>query len=105
MRDKRRYVLVETSSRIEDDEKTFSYNLYRELIRCIGESDYHKVNPRMMKIVDDTSFVIKSDLKGTGNLILALSFIKRLNNKETAFYTIKSSGTIRALLKAKSSKG
>jgi RNase P/RNase MRP subunit POP5 len=49
--------------------------------------------------VDESRFVIKSSLEGTGKLILAFALIKKVGETETAFYTLKSSGTIKALLK------
>jgi len=97
MRDKKRYILVETTARINWEPKEFGTALYREIIRCIGESSYHKVNPRLIKLVGDNRFIIKSDLAGTGQLILAFALMKRIGETETAFYTLKSSGTIRAL--------
>jgi RNase P/RNase MRP subunit POP5 len=97
MRDKKRYILVETTSRINTDPKDFGASLYREIIRCIGESNYHRVNPKLVKLVGENRFIIKSSLEGTGQLILAFALIKRIGEAETAFYTLKSSGTIRAL--------
>ncbi len=97
MRDKKRYVLVETTSRINADPNEFGTSLYKEIIRCIGESSYHKVNPRLVKLVGDNRFVIRSSLEGTGQLVLAFALMKRLGDIPTAFYTLKSSGTIKAL--------
>ena len=97
MRDKRRYLLVETSEKITDDERTFSNNLYQGLSRAIGEMGYHHVSPKVMKIVDENHFIIRSNLDGTGTLVAALALVKRINNSDIAFYTLKSSGTIRAV--------
>ena len=100
MRDKKRYLLVETTAKIEGDPKSFGAMLYREIIRCIGESSYHRVNPRLVKLIGENHFIIKSSLEGTGQLILALALIKRIGDTDTAFYTLKSSGTIKALGKS-----
>lgn len=97
MRDKKRYVLVEASVKISEDERSFSNSLYKELIRCIGEINYHKVNPRVMKLVGEKRFIIRSSLEGTGQLVLAFALIKKINNTEMSFYTLKSSGTIKAV--------
>ncbi len=99
MRDKKRYLLVETTAKINGDPKEFGNTLYREIIRCIGESSYHIVNPKLVKMVGENRFVIKSSLEGTGQLILAFALMKRIGETETAFYTLKSSGTIKALTK------
>ncbi len=98
MRDKKRYILVETSVKISEDERSFSHSLYNELIRCIGEINYNKVNPKVMKLVGQNKFIIKSSLEGTTQLVLAFALIKKVGNKEMAFYTLKTSGTIKALL-------
>ncbi len=97
MREKHRYLLVESSAPIKGDEKSFTNALYRELIRCIGEMNYHNVNPRVVKLLGEKRFIIKSSLEGTGQLVLAFALIKRLNDSDVAFYTLKSSGTIKAL--------
>ncbi|MFI5412266.1 MAG: Rpp14/Pop5 family protein [Candidatus Micrarchaeales archaeon] len=97
MRDKKRYVLVETSIKISEDERGFSHSLYKELIRCIGEINYHNVNPKFIKFVGQNRFIIRASLDGTAELILAFALIKKIGDKEISFYTLKSSGTIKAL--------
>ncbi len=97
MRDKRRYILVETTAAINSEPSEFGAQLYKEIIRCIGESNYHKINPRLVKLVSPNRFVIKGSLEGAGQLVLAFALIKRIGDVETAFYTLKSSGTIKAL--------
>lgn len=101
MRDKQRYLLVETNFRISEDERELAGSLGRELIRCIGEASYHKVNPKLMKILGSNRFIMKSSLEGMSQLILAFSLVKRMNNADAAFYTLKTSGTIRTLLQYK----
>ncbi len=101
MRDKQRYLLIEMSKAATSDEKGFSYDLYRELVRIIGEINYHKVNPKFIKFSGERRFVIKSSLAGVNQMILAFALIKRINNTDIAFYTLKSSGTIKALMKPK----
>jgi RNase P/RNase MRP subunit POP5 len=97
MRDKKRYLLVESTIPLGTDERSFSHSLYKEIIRCIGETSYHKINPKFMKFVSDNRFIIKSGLSGAGQLVLAFALIKKIDTKETGFYTLKSSGTIKAL--------
>ncbi len=99
MRDKHRYLLVEMSNETQLNDREFYALLSRELIRCIGEMHFHKVNPWFMKFVGKRSFILKSSLDGVNSLTLALALIKRLNTEPMAFYTLKSSGTIKALLK------
>jgi RNase P/RNase MRP subunit POP5 len=101
MKDKHRYIMVEASVPLIGDEKEFFYALTKEISRCVGEANLHKVNPKLMKFTDSQHMVIKSSLQGVHDLILSLALIKRVNGNEMAFYTLKSSGTIKALEKAK----
>ncbi len=101
MRDKQRYVLVEANFEVKGDERSFGDEMNRELVRCLGEMNYHEVNPKTMKITGKNRFIMKSSLDGTGRLILALALIKRFNNSDAAFYTLKTSGTIKTLLQYK----
>lgn len=103
IREKHRYLLVEMSNETQLNEKEFYALLSRELSRCIGEIHFHKVNPRFMKFANPKSFVIRSSLEGMGSLTLAFAMIKRLNTEPMSFYTLNSSGTIKALLKPKQS--
>jgi len=101
IREKHRYLLVEMSGETKLNEKEFYALLARELIRCIGEMNFHRVNARFMKFTSSKSFVIRSSLEGIGSLTLAFALIKRLSAEPLSFYTLKSSGTIKALLKEK----
>ncbi len=98
MRDKHRYLLVEASSAVREDDREFGPALYRELSRCVGEANMHRVNLKYVKQVDQKTFVLKSSLDGARDLVLALALVKRVNGADIAFYTLKSSGTIKALL-------
>ncbi|MGC8571942.1 MAG: Rpp14/Pop5 family protein [Candidatus Micrarchaeia archaeon] len=98
MKDKMRYILVKTTYNIDEDPEFFK-NLNRELMREIGELNYADVNPKLMLVLNDNLFIMKVSLAGFSMLVSALSFIKKINNKQAAFYTIKSSGTIKALIK------
>lgn len=100
-REKQRYLLIESMSKLPQDEKSFSYDLNKELVRCIGEINFHKVNPKFVKSVNDNSFIIKTTIEGAGALTLAFALIKRISNSDAAFYTLKSSGTIKALMKGR----
>ena len=98
MRDKRRYLIVE-SYRAIDNPDIFQRRLMAALLQVVGESSFFKLNPKIMKIVDERRFMIRTSLEGMKPLLLALSFITRLDGAETAFYTLGASGTILALEK------
>lgn len=97
IRDKRRYLLVETAEPLGDADTERA--LYKELIRVIGEEEYPIVNPRFVKAIDSQHFIIRSSAEGQGKLVLALAFMRAMNGKPNAFYTLGASGTIRALMK------
>ncbi|MGI0133872.1 MAG: Rpp14/Pop5 family protein [Candidatus Micrarchaeaceae archaeon] len=100
MRPKHRYLLVESLTNIGDSERpTFEFRLYKELLHCLGEISYHKANPKIMRFTDRNRFIMKCELVGYEQLILGLTFIKKLDGKDSAFYTINASGTIKALTK------
>ncbi len=100
MKEKRRYILVKYSGRVaQEAAQEFEHGLYRELLKMLGELHYADANPKLAKMLEDGYFVLRSSLSGAGDCILALSMIKKLNGEDAFFYTIKSSGTIKALLK------
>lgn len=98
MRDKRRYLIVESCNAIDNPE-IFQRRLMSALLQVVGESNFFKLNPKIMKMVDERRFIIRASLEGMRPLVLALSFITRLDGAETAFYTLGASGTILALEK------
>ncbi len=96
MRTKRRYILVESLYGISDI-RDFGKELSAGMISIIGQIRFHKSNLRVIEVIDDTHFILKADLDGYGDSVVALAMLKRLAGKECAFYTLKSSGTLRAL--------
>ena len=98
MRDKRRYILIESGMGVAEAERgDFSIVLYNALLHSVGESNYHRVNPKMVKFISDRRFVLRAGLAGSGQLVAALGLLKKINGKDCYFYTLKTSGTIKAL--------
>jgi RNase P/RNase MRP subunit POP5 len=98
MRRKTRYILVESATPIaEGGRARFEPLLYRSMLQSIGDLDYHRSNPKIAKFLDERRFILRCSLEGYRKALLALAMIKRIDERETAFYTLKSSGTIRAL--------
>jgi RNase P/RNase MRP subunit POP5 len=105
MKIKRRYLLVESATTIENKGRVlFERALYGALFVQIGAIHYHSTNPKIVGFVNDKRFVVRASLEGHKEVALALAMIKKLDGTETAFYTLKSSGTIKALLKDETSK-
>jgi RNase P/RNase MRP subunit POP5 len=100
IREKHRYILVECGASIDKiDASAFSDALYKELLDCIGSLSYHRVRPRVVKVLNANTFVLRTSLYGCGNVVAALALIKRIGGMDSYFYTLKTSGTIKALLK------
>lgn len=101
IKDKHRYILVESSVKFEEHGRLdFESELYKELLVAVGEINYHKVNPKMIRFLDDNRFIIRCNLGGYKDLVVAFSLVKRLGERNIAFYTLKASGTIRALTRS-----
>lgn len=102
MREKRRYILVESTLEVgESERREFETGLFKELLHNIGEATYFRAHPKIMKFVGSNRFVLKCTLAKYKEVVIALTFIKRLNGREIGFYTLNASGTIRALEKTK----
>jgi|SRR5271154_3370468 len=98
MREKRRYILVESTISIADSAKReFELDLYKELMHNIGEVAYFRANPKVIKYLDEKRFVLKCNLVKYKETLIAITFIKKISGKEVGFYTLNASGTIRAL--------
>ncbi len=92
MREKHRYVLVESTINLDGIDN----KLYNQLFYAIGSSEYSNVNPKVISAKGNQA-VIRCSLAGLNKLILALTFIKSIDKNPVAFYTIKTSGTLKAL--------
>ena len=102
MREKRRYILVESTLEVpESARREFELELFKELLHNIGETSYFRANPKVMKYMDNKRFVLKCSLAKYKDVVVGLTFIKRIGGRDAGFYTLKASGTILALGKAK----
>lgn len=98
--EKRRYILVESAVEIPDASASeFETELLKEIMKTVGETHYFRANPKMMGFIDNKTFVLRCNLSRYRDMIVALTFIKRVSGKEIGLYTLKSSGTIKALTK------
>ncbi|MGI0100803.1 MAG: Rpp14/Pop5 family protein [Candidatus Micrarchaeaceae archaeon] len=100
IREKRRYMLVETTIDIADGaRKDFENALLKELVHNIGEVGYFRTNPKIIRFLSSRRFILKCSLAKYKDTTVALTFIKRVGGASAAFYTLNASGTIKALLK------
>lgn len=97
MREKKRYILVEMYAPAPEDTDSFKKGLYAELVKCAGQLEYHRMNPHVIEFLAGNRFIVRASLEGTPAIVAALAFVKSVNGAENAFYTLRSSGTLRAL--------
>ncbi|MGC8651721.1 MAG: Rpp14/Pop5 family protein [Candidatus Micrarchaeia archaeon] len=96
MKAKFRYLLVSSSLSIGEMDE---HELSRGLVHYIGASNYFIANPRIFKTVGDHAFIMKVSLRGYSALVLALALMKHISGKECGFFTVYTSGTLKALYK------
>ena len=97
IREKHRYLLVEYNNEMPQDTAAFSKALHKEIMSCFGQLHYFKGGFRIMEFPRGSFFIIRSSLNEYESLIRAFALIKKLGNEDAAFYTLRSSGTIKAL--------
>lgn len=95
---KTRYIMVRSSHPADLSDKTAWQQLRIELSKFLGEKEYLNANPFFAEQIGDSTFIIRVMRGSDRAVILALSFTKlQSEGKEVGFYTLKTSGTIRAL--------
>lgn len=99
IRDKKRYILFETTADIATEKEELERSLKQAVLSLAGQLGYYEISPKLISVVDKNHFIIRCRLSGYWKMLLASSLIKRLGNTELGIYTLKSSGTIKALLK------
>ncbi len=99
-RRKLRYLLVESSSPLDLGSRNAEDALARELAKFMGELEYFRANARVAAQLSDKFFILSLNRGYEHSLTLALTFIKRLDDRQTGFRTIRTSGTIRSLKEA-----
>lgn len=94
---KNRYILVESSVPLEGRGRTYDSAILGGVAAEIGSLGFVKANPRIVRWIGDNRFIIRSNRGTERDIVLALSFIKRINGRDLGFYTIQTSGTIKKL--------
>lgn len=97
-RPKNRYLLVESSALLDTRDHVLAKRILDALVFEIGAVGFVKANPKIVHQVGDTAFILRVNRGYEDGVVLALSFIKEVGNVKVGFYTIKTSGTIRALI-------
>ena len=92
---KNRYILVEASSPL--DAVAESRSIEAAMLRALGELYYSEANPKVVAQSDPTLFAIRVNRGQEGRVILALSFAREISGRKMGLYTLKTSGTLRAL--------
>lgn len=97
MRAKRRYVLVRAS--VPLNAHASQYALSDILLRVMGTETYADAMPKVVRQLDETTFILRVNRGSERRLVLALSFIKEVSGTRLGFYTLRTSGSIAALLR------
>ncbi len=97
-RPKNRYLLVEASTPLDTSDHGIANAILDSLAVELGAVGYVRANPKIVHSVGGGVFVLRVNRGYEGDLVLALSFVKRVGAQRLGFYTIKTSGTIRALI-------
>lgn len=104
VRDKRRYIMVESASELNMEKEELDHAIKQAVLSLVGQLGYYDISPKLVFIVDSKHFVVRCRLQGYEKMLLASALIKRLGAAGTGLYTLKSSGTIKALMKEKASE-
>ncbi len=95
MRAKHRYILLMSTHAVEGQ------SIKRALFYKLG-INYYKASIRIISMQQNIA-IIKCSLESFMQVIAALTMVKEVDGHEIAFYTLKASGTLRAL-KAKATQ-
>jgi RNase P/RNase MRP subunit POP5 len=93
---KNRYLLIESSEATSPMKNALQIS--NAIKKEIGEIGYSIASPKIMLQFNESVFIMRVNRGHEGDIILALSFIKKLDGKSIGLYSIKVSGTIRKLL-------
>lgn len=94
---KSRYLLVEASGPLGTSDKDLAHLLGSEIAKYVGEQIYTNANPYVMAQLDNKNFVLRVGRGTERQVTLALAFVKKFNDREIGFYTLKTSGTMRSI--------
>ncbi len=97
-RRKIRYVLLELTSNLDMKIKENEYAFKNSLLSYMGEHNYANANPHIMR-QDGDMFVVRVNRGMERELILATCFMKNIGNSRLGIYSLKTSGSIKGLLK------
>ena len=79
--------------------RTVRRAFYNALMAQLGEAEYSRANPKVIKFLGNDLFILRVSLERYEQSIVAVTLAKSLGGKPIGFYTLKASGTIRALQK------
>jgi RNase P/RNase MRP subunit POP5 len=92
-------MLLETTADIVVEKEELERLVKQAVLSLVGQLGYYDISPKLISVVDKNHIVMRCRLRGYKRMLLVFSLIKRLGSMETGIYTLKSSGTLKALLK------
>ena len=96
---KNRYILTESSEPVDVNDRGTALDIASSIDRQLGEIGRVELNPKPVYQYNPNVFILRVKRGYERKVILALSFIKDINGKRLGLYTIRTSGTIRSLIK------
>jgi RNase P/RNase MRP subunit POP5 len=96
-RHKNRYILVESSDILNTRQYDTASSLMSAFHSQVGNVGFSEMSPKLMHQVNDRVFIMRINRDHERKAVLALAFIKSVGNRKIGLYTIRISGTIRAL--------
>ncbi|MEM3415989.1 MAG: Rpp14/Pop5 family protein [Candidatus Micrarchaeaceae archaeon] len=99
LRKKYRYILAEASASVNYEVKALDAEMRKSLLPIMGIKSFAQANPHVVKTLSHNSFIIKTARGSEHAIILALAFIKEMHDSEIGIYTLRTSGTIRSILR------
>lgn len=97
-RPKNRYLLVESPMPLDTRDHVLAKRILDAITFEIGAIGFVKANPKIVYQAGDRAFILRINRGCEDGVVLALSFIKEIGDVKIGFYTIRTSGTIRALI-------
>ena len=98
LKSKRRHILIRMSSGFAIGEESNWNELRDLLLQFLGEQAFADAKPKIIKILSQDTFIMSCRRGSEDKIILALSFIKKINTERLGFYTLRTSGTIKSLI-------
>ncbi|MGC8538383.1 MAG: Rpp14/Pop5 family protein [Candidatus Micrarchaeia archaeon] len=95
-----RYVLVYASKPVNMEQSNAKNFLYQKLLAICGIKCYSAMRPKVVEQLGENKFILRINRGSERDAVLALAFIRSMPVLGSiGFYSLKTSGTLKALKK------